>query len=208
MPVSRQYLARPRNSLKHWIHNLEMTRIRNQHDIDLSAPPPSGPGRHLPLPCRAEVILHVTGFAHRICGCVLSLELLEDRLVRFAQCVRENVDASAMRHRQVDFARAVRRRRLDCNVEHRDQDVAAFDREALIALIRAAEESLETIHYSQSLEQRLLLFVAQWRVQPPAFDLFAKPLSLFDFAEVRYLEPDSRGVELSQPGDHIPRGAA
>ena len=204
MPLSRQNLARSRDSLKHRIHNLEMTRIRNQHDVDFSAPL----SRHLPLSCRAEVIFHVTGFAHGIGGGVLPLELLEDRHVRFSQCVRENVDASAMRHRQVDFACALRRCRLDCDVEHRDQDVAAFDREALIALIRAAEESLETIHYSQSLEQRLLLFVAQWRAQPPAFDLFAKPLSLFDFAEVRYLEPDSRGVELSEPGDHIPRGAA
>src|SRR5207247_11276510 len=98
--------------------------------------------------------------------------------------------------------------RLSDDVAQRDQDADAFDRRARIALIRAAAESLQTIHYSLSLEQRLFLFGAQWRAQAPAFDLFAKPFSRFDFAEVRNLESDSRGVELSQPGDHIRRGAA
>ncbi len=155
LAVSGQNLPRSRNSLEHGIHDFEMARIRNQHDLDLVT------ARDLPLSSRAEMILHVAGLADRIRRRVLSLELLEDRRVRLAERVRQNVDASAMRHRQVDFTGAVGRGRFDRDIQHRNQDVAALDREALVALIGASEEPFEPVDVRESLKYRFLFFPTQ-----------------------------------------------
>ncbi len=178
LPISGEHLSRSGHSPEHWIHDFEMARIRNQYDLDFTA------AGDLPLSRRAEVILHVTGLADRVGRGVLSFELLEDRRVRFAERVRQNIDASAVRHGKIDFTGAVRGRRFNRDIEHRNQDVAAFDREALVALIRATEEALESIYFRQPLKYRLLFFLTQWRVQTPAFDLLTEPFALLDSAEV------------------------
>ena len=99
---SSKHLSRSGKSLEHRIHNLEMARIGNEHDLNLTAP------GDLPLSARAEVILHVAGLTDGVGSGVFSLELLEDRRVRLAQRMRENVDASAVRHCQIDFTGAMR----------------------------------------------------------------------------------------------------
>ena len=91
------------------------------------------------------------------CG-VLPLELPEDRPVRLAEHVSENVDASAVRHRDARLPRALRRGRLDRDVEHRNQDVRALDRESLVALIHPAKESLESVDFGEPSKNGFLLF--------------------------------------------------
>ena len=101
LTISGDHLPRSGNSLEHRIHDFEMARIRNQHDLDLAT------ARDRSLSLRAEVVLYVAGLAHSVGRGVLSLELLEDRRVRLAERVRKNVDASAVRHCQIDFTGAV-----------------------------------------------------------------------------------------------------
>ena len=136
LTVAGEHLSRARDSLEHGIHDLEMARIRNQHDLDFA------PARDLPLTDGAEVVFYISGLAHRVGRGVLFLELLEDRCVRLAEGVRQDVDASAVRHREIDFARTVCRGRFNRDVQHRHQDVVALYREALVTLIRASQESL------------------------------------------------------------------
>ena len=200
--IAGQHLTCSRHSFENRIDDLEVTRIRDQHHLDFSAI------RDLARACRAEVVLHVPGFADGVGRSVLALELLEDRCVWLAQGVREDVDAAAMRHREIDFARAVSRRRLDRHVEHRHQDVTALDRESLVTLIGATQKTLEAIYLREPLQNPPVFFFAEWLMKAPALDLLAQPFTLFDFAEVRDLESDLRRVELAQTRHHIGSAAA
>jgi hypothetical protein len=122
------------DALKHRVRNLEVTRIRNQrHSHFLIA--------NFALSSETEVVLHVTGFTLGVGVGVPAFEFAEDRLVRFAEHVRENVDASAMGHRDSYFARAVLACCFDSGIEHRDHHVDSLDRESLVALICPSEES-------------------------------------------------------------------
>ena len=105
-------------------------------------------------------------------------------------------------------SRARGRPRLDRDIEHWHQDVAALDGEPLVALIRASEKALESINIGESMEQGFLLFVAEWGVQAATFDLLPQPLALFDFAEVRNLESDLRRIKLAETCDDIGCAAA
>src|SRR5688500_14707844 len=101
LSTSGQHLSRSRNSRQDWIDYFEVARIRNQHDLDLTT------ACELLFTSRAEVILHVAGLADGIGRGVLSFELLEDRRVWFVESVRQNVDATSVRHREIDFTGAV-----------------------------------------------------------------------------------------------------
>src|SRR3982750_4167603 len=178
-----------------------MTRIRDEHDFDLSTL------REIPRSNRTEVVLHIASLADRISGCVLPLELLEDRRVWLAERVRENIDAPAMRHRQIDFACAERSRAFDRHFKHRHKHIGAFNRKALVPLIRASEKSLETVDLRKPLENRLLLFRTERLIESAALDLPPQPFSFLNPAEVRDLESDSRRIEIAQLGDHVCRAA-
>ena len=65
-----------------------------------------------------------------------------------------------MRHADHDIAGARLGCTLDREVEHRDQHVHAFDREALLAEIRLVEELLERLDLGEPLEQPDLLGAA------------------------------------------------
>src|SRR5437762_645225 len=178
VPASRYHLTRARHSFQHRIDYFEVAWIRDQHDLDFATV------RGLPRTGGAEVIFHVARFADGVGSGVLTLELLEDRRVGFPERVSEHVDATAVRHGEIDLARAVRRRSFDRDIEHRHQDVAAFDREPLVTLVGTTEETFEPIDLSQSTENRSFFFLAERLMQATAFDLLTQPLPLFDFAEM------------------------
>src|SRR5687767_3238286 len=140
---AREHLSRTSYALEHRIHDLQVARIRDEHDIHFAAV------RKLSFSASAEVVFHVSGFALGVRGGMLALEFLEDRPIWLPERVRENVDTPTVRHGETDFARPVRRSCFDRDVEHGDEDVAALDRKALVSLIRAAEKSLQTVDFSK-----------------------------------------------------------
>src|SRR5674476_1524859 len=85
----------------------------------------------------AEVILHVARAAVGARVALTPLELTEHLDVRHPHHVHQHVDAAAVRHRYHDLARAASGAALDRLVEHRNEDIVSFDREALVALVRA-----------------------------------------------------------------------
>src|SRR5687768_5274158 len=92
---------------------------------------------------------------------------------------------------------------LDRRVEHRHEHIGPFDREALVALEGAPQESLEAIHIAQSSEDGALLL---WSERPPhltALDGMTEPLALAFLLEVLELEPDRAGVDGAQPRHNI-----
>ncbi len=105
--------------------------------------------------------------------------------------MREHIDAAAVRHADHDFARATRRGAVDRRVEHRHERIAALDREALVALVRAAQEALEAVDLREAAQQREFLLVPERAAHRAALDLFAEPEALVLFFDVLELEADA-----------------
>ena len=141
------------------------------------------------------MVLHVSCLALGIRGRVLSLELAEDRLVRLFENVSEHIDAAAVGHRNAHFSRTCVRSGFYQGVEHRHHHVGSFDREALVPLIHAAEESLKAVDLGEPFEDRLLFVSAERLMDTAAFYLVTKPLTLLSRAEVIELEPYVARIE-------------
>src|SRR5215212_8727752 len=136
------------------------------------------------------MVLHIACLALGGRRCVPSLEFSEDRLVWLLKNVSQHVDASAMCHRNAYFLRAQRSRRFDRRIEHRHHHISAFDREALVTLVHSSKESLETIHFGEPAQYRILFVGAQRRMNASALDLFSQPFALFWITEMIELESD------------------
>ena len=88
---------------------------------------------------------------------VLALELGEQLLRRLAEHVDEHVQPAAVGHADHHvLARRLRRRGWISVVEQRDQRVAAFEREALLADVFGVQVALEAFGRGQLLENACL----------------------------------------------------
>ena len=92
-----------RETLDHGVDGLEVARVRRERDLDLA-------GLREARLRRGEVVLHVPGPALRIrderVDRPLALELAQDRRVRAADRVREDVEPAAVRDADDDLVRA------------------------------------------------------------------------------------------------------
>ena len=93
---------------------------------------------------RADVVLHVAR-ALRHVRVELALELAEDLPVRLADDVGEHVEPAAVRHAHHDLLHAGVGRRVEQEVEHRDQRLRAFEAEALLPEELRVQEALERL---------------------------------------------------------------
>src|SRR5688500_2229559 len=189
--LREQGLPGAHHALKNRVGELEVARIRNERHANLVV-------ADFPAARESQVVLHVPCLALCARRRVPALELTEDCLVWLLENVREDVDASAVRHRDSDFARSVLRGSVDCGVEHRNHHVGAFDREPLVALINPAEEALQSVDFGEAAEYGFLLIGRERLVETPALDLLAQPLALFRAAQVIELESDIARVQRAQ----------
>ena len=125
------------------VDELEVRRVRLEVDEDrLAAAQRVGA-------LGAVVVLHVAGAALRDRRDGLerggALELGEDRVVRPAEVVGQDVQPAAVGHAHDDLARPVRRRELDQLVEHRHGHVEALDGELLLPEVGLVQEALEGV---------------------------------------------------------------
>ena len=80
--------------------------------------------------------------------------------------------------------------RLDELVEQRDQAVAAFEREALLADVLRVQIALEAVGLRQLLEDVLLLLGAEAELAAGALELLVHPAPLFGVGDVHELGAD------------------
>ena len=193
-------LQRARRALQHRIHELEVARIRDAADC---APCHR---RRARASARAEMVLHVAGDARRVASACRRIRRIDCPTGFSRTCA-----STLMRPRcamAITTSRAPRAAALvDRRVEHRHERVGALDREALVALIRAAEESLEAVDLREAAQQRELFVRPERAAHRAALDLLAEPEALVLFFNVLELESDARRVERAQMLDHIGRGA-
>ena len=108
------------------------------------------------LPVMAEVVLHVAGAVRRL-RVHVTLELVEDLLVRLADDVGQHVQPAAVGHADDDLVQVRLGGGLQHLVQQRDQRLAALQREALLADVLGLQEGLERLGRVEPVEHVLLL---------------------------------------------------
>ena len=186
----------------HGVNGLEMARVGGERDGDVAR------GR-VSAALGAEVVLDVAagaGPCRQGCEGPLALELAQDRLVRPAEHMGEDVEPSAVGHPDHELVRTVLRGELDRSVEHRDERVQALDRERLLAQECAPEIPLEALDLRETRQQAALLVCRERRSVRAGLDRLAQPDALLVVGDVLDLVCARAGVRLLQLRKHVRQG--
>ena len=147
--VAAAFLACAHRTFDHRIHDLEMRGIERQRHVHIAA------GR-AQIRREALVVLHVARALH-VRGVVLAFEFVEQHRGRLAEQVHQHVEAATMRHADDALFDALLAATLDEVVQQRDQRVAAFERETLLADVLGVQVALEAFGRRELPEDVLLL---------------------------------------------------
>ncbi len=182
------------------IDRFEMRRIREQRKMDLDS---------LELAVRggAEVVFDVAraadvGRVGRTAG-----ELVEDRPVRLAHNVRQDVEPAAVRHADVDLLDAAQAAVLDDGLERRNRALAAVESEPLRADIFAGEKLFPLLGLDDLGEDRLLALGRKGDLGVLAFHPCLEESALVHIIDVHVLEADVAAVVCLQHGDDLADGS-
>jgi len=194
--VAAMRLARAHRAAHDRVDDLQVRRVERECEVDGAA------GRQQ-VGTEAHVVLHVAR-VRRIVGVVeLAFELGEQLLRRLAEHVDQHVEAAAVGHAEHHVIHAVGATAADQFVEQRNQAVAAFEREALLADILGVQVAFEAVGLHELLEHALLVIDAEGIVPGGAFELAVHPLALLDVGDVHELRTDAAGVGRLQACDQV-----
>ena len=182
------------DALEHRVDGLEVARVGGEVDLRVVALI----GDELAL--GAEVVLDVTGALHRV-GSGGALELAEDLAVRLARDVGEHVETATVRHADRGlFEAGVRGLRQDA-VKDRDDGLATFEAEALLADELRLQERLERLGLVELAQDALLLVRRRLRVR--LLQLVLHPGPLLGVLDVHVLDADRAAVRVTQDAEDL-----
>ena len=173
-------LPRPYRAFDNRVDDLEMRRVESERDVHVAAG-----GLH--VGGEALVILDVAG-ALQLVEVVITLELFKQLFGRLAENIDEYVDAAAVRHADDDLVNPGGTALVNQVVEHRDQAVAALEREALLADVACVQVALDALSTGQLLEDRQPLLVAERPGNHVVLKVLTKPEPLPRAGDVRKLD--------------------
>ncbi len=188
-------LLRADQALEDRVDSLEVRRVGRQRHGDVVVT------EHLDVRALGtEVVLHVAGAVsgRRV---HVALELREDLRVRLADDVRENVEATAVRHADDDLVELVLGGLVDDGVHHRDDGLGALEREALLADVLGLQERLERLGGVELAQDVLLL--SDRGLDVVRLDPVLQPLLLLRLQDVRVLDTDVAAVRVAQHAEHV-----
>ena len=133
----------------------------------------------------------------------LALELVEQLARILAEGVDQDVEAAAVGHADHDVLDLVDARLADHGVQQRDQGVAAFQREALLAHVLGVQVALQAFGGGQPLQDagargRVQAVVAAGRFQP-----LVQPLALLHLRDVHEFGADGAGIGRPQAREQV-----
>ena len=137
----------------------------------------------------------VHAMSSRKCARHRLLELRQDLRVRLVEHVRHHVQPAAVRHADQDVADARLGRLADHLVQHRDEHVEPFDREARLAGEGAVQEALEGLDLRQPVEQRRRVDRIGRGAEAAGLRRLAQPLALGRHEHVRVVVAGRRTVD-------------
>src|SRR5690606_34056388 len=129
---------------------------------------------------------------------VRALEFREELLRRLAEHVDEHVEPAAMRHADDDLLDAAFAGSLYQIVEHGNQRLAAFEREALLPDVLRVEVALEALGAREAAQHRPLLVLRELPMHPAVLEALAEPQPLPCSGNVRELDGELPAVDLAK----------
>ena len=135
-----------------------------------------------------------------------TLELVEQRAVRLAHHLGQDVEAPTMRHAQHDVLDPQGAAALDDLLQRRDQRFRAIQAKPLGAGELDVEELLEALGLDQLVEDRLLALGREGDFLVRAFDAFLDPLLGFGIGDMHELDADGAAIGARQDRQHLGDG--
>ncbi|MNU97258.1 hypothetical protein D3C71_873250 [compost metagenome] len=193
--VLAAFLARTHGTGNHRVGDFQVRRVERQCQVDRATL-----GSH--VGGEAHVVLHVAGR-----GVLVVLELAFEFVEQLARVLAEGVDqhvqAATVGHAHHHVLDAILAGAADDGVHHRDQRVAAFQREALLADVLGVQVALEAFGGGQALQRTALGVSVQLVVATGQFQLLVDPLALLDLGDVHELRTDRTGVGRLQARQQV-----
>ncbi len=180
----------------HRVDDLQVRRVERQRHVHAAI------GR-LDVGGEAQVVLHVARMGRVVRVLELAFKLIEQSLRRLAQDIDQHVQAATMGHADHQLLDAVVAGRTHDVVDHRDQAVAAFQREALLADILGVQVALQTFGCGQAIQHALLAGLVQGALARSLFQPAVDPVALLMIADVHELGADRAGVGLLQSRQQV-----
>src|SRR5581483_3483662 len=193
--VAGAILLGARAAERHGIHELEMTRVETERQMDFLA------GGALPVGAVAEVIFHVA--APDIQMRIGFRELAKNLFRALADDVCEHVQPSAMSHAQLDFLDALFTGLLDGQIEQRNETLRTFERKTFCAHELAADEFLNGDSVREPREDAELLGAIQAEFVLRGFHSFPEPATHRQVVNVHELHTDRLAIGIPQPRDEL-----
>ena len=134
---------------------------------------------------------------------VLALELGEQVLGQLAQGVHEDVEPTAVRHSNDELLYTGGAGALQQVVEHRDQRLAALEREALLPHVAGVQESLQALGRGEALEDLTLGIGRIPRLGADRLEPLLDPALLGAAGKVHVLHAQGAAVGIPQRLDDL-----
>ncbi len=179
-------LAGPDRAFDNGIHDLQMRRIERQRQVHRSA-------RRHDVGRESLVILDVAGKQRIV---VPALEFGKQVLGHLPQRVHQHVEPAPVGHADHQFLHPVLAGTLQQIVKHRDQHVAAFEREALLPDIAGMEISLQSLGRGEAFQNMALVIRGVAGLGPNRLETFLNPQLLHSAAQVHVLDAERAAVGL------------
>ena len=189
--VAATGLTRMHRAGHHRVDDLQVRGVERQRHVHAAL------GR-LDVGGETHVVFDVAGVGRVVGVLELALEFVEQGLRRLAQDVDQHVEAAAVGHADHQLLDAVVAGRAHHVVEHRDQAVAAFQREALLTDVLGVQVALQPFGRGEAVEHALLAGLVQAALAGGLFEPAVDPVALLVVADVHELRADRAGVGLAQ----------
>ncbi len=188
--VATAFLARTDAAGHDRVGDFQVRRVERQGQVDGT----TGGGD---VGREAHVVLHVAG-GGVVVVLELAFELVEQLARALAEGVHQHVQAAAVGHADHHVLDAILAGVTDDGVHHRDQRIAAFQREALLADVLGVQVAFQTLGSRQALQGAALGLCVQVVVATGHFQALVQPLALLDLGDVHEFRTDRAGVGLLQ----------
>jgi len=195
--VAAAVLARAHAAGDHRVDDLQVRWVERQRQVHGAA----GRGH---VGGETHVVLDVAGMG-AVAGDVLelALEFVEQLARRLAERVDQHIEAAAVGHAHDHVLDPGRGGAADHAVEHRDQRVAAFQREPFLADVLGMQVALQAVGGGQALEDADPVLVRVAVVAGDRFQLFVQPAPLLGVGDVHEFGADRAGVGRLEQGHQV-----
>ncbi len=190
LSITPSLLASPHRAFDDRIHDLEVRGVECQHRMHVTCR-----GAQV---CRESLVIFHIPRALEVAQVIAALELREQRRGCLAEQIHQDVQPAAVGHADDDLLHPGGPAALNQIVQQRNERVAAFEREPLLADVFRVQVALEPLRRRQLPEDVALLLGAEAVVDAAFLEQVLQPQTLLGQRYMGELRPDGARVQKLQ----------